>query len=126
MSFMKIISGAYAYTLPRKEHEGRSIVPSLDNVIKGIKACTGRDQYSCKKCPYDSSYGCRAQVMKDALVYLKKLEPKQPAQDKNKGYWGFVCPSCGSHDQELAREWSFCPCCGMAIDWDPVWSQEEE
>lgn len=52
-------------------------MPSLDNVIKGISVCVGQDQFRCKECPYDGVYGCRAQVMKDALVFLKKLDPKQ-------------------------------------------------
>ena len=97
-------------------------MPSLDNVIKGILVCTRQDQFRCKECPYDGVYGCRAQVMKDALVFLKKLDSEQPAQlepikpmfSKSIGF--YTCGSCG----KTLIGWSdvnYCQKCGRKVKW---------
>ncbi len=54
-------------------------------------------------------------ALEDA-VYDKKV--KSPVLREKNGYWDYVCPTCGSHDRELFREWNYCPFCGQAVKWN--------
>lgn len=95
----------------------------LKKVIEGITICTHQDKFSCKQCPYLGVYGCRAQVMKDALAFLKKLDLKQPAQlepvkpmfSRSIGF--YTCGSCG----KTLVGWSdvnYCQKCGRKVKWE--------
>lgn len=53
----------------------------------------------------------------DALELLKEQEAKSPVVREKNGYWDHVCPTCGSRDEELFREWNYCPFCGQEVKW---------
>ncbi len=72
----------------------------------------------CKKnCPYSSDCSCDG-VCNFVLSTLKEQEAKSPVIRERHGYWDYVCPTCGSHDEELFREWNYCPFCGQAVKWE--------
>ncbi len=57
-------------------------------------------------------------VLKDILALLKEQEAKRPVLHEKNGYWNYVCPTCGSRDEELFYEWNYCPFCGRAVKWE--------
>lgn len=58
------------------------------------------------------------QAITNVLALLKEQEAKSPVVCKKNSCWIHVCPTCGSHDEELFREWSHCPYCGQAVKWE--------
>ena len=68
-----------------------------DNTCEGLKCC---------------------KIAEDALALLKEQEAKSPIIHEKNGYWNYVCPICGSRNEELFREWDYCPFCGQAVKWE--------
>jgi len=60
----------------------------------------------------------RKNIVGDAIAMLKEQEAKSPVVREKNGYWDYVCPTCGSRDEELFREWNYCPFCGQAVKWN--------
>jgi DNA-directed RNA polymerase subunit RPC12/RpoP len=94
-----------------------------EKVIKGLEHCR-RVSIGCQqKCPYKSNFGCRSQLMADALELLKEQEPVKALAYGDDSY---ICNNCGTvvgWDEwepggiEEVR-YKFCPECGKAVEWD--------
>lgn len=92
-----------------------------EKVIKGLECCLGSndcDVESKEDCPYKGMCLCAMTLYFDVLALLKKQEAKRPVVREKNGYWDHVCPTCGSHDEELFREWNYCPFCGQEVKWE--------
>ena len=59
-----------------------------------------------------------AYIMRKAHDMLKEQEAKNPVEREKNGYWIYVCPTCGSRDEEIFREWNYCPFCGRKVKWE--------
>ena len=57
-------------------------------------------------------------IAEDVLALLEEQKAKSPVVREKNGYWDYVCPTCGSRDEELFREWNYCPFCGQAVKWE--------
>lgn len=98
-------------------------MPNKEKVIKGLEC---HKYTNCKvcifksgiECPYFHDEDCRKAVFDDAISILKEQEAKSPVICEKNGYWDYVCPTCGSRDEELFREWNYCPFCGQAVKWE--------
>lgn len=80
-------------------------LPDNETVLKEIK--TDRVNWSI--------WGYSGQAK--AKPILIEQEAKRPVVRKKNGYWDYVCPICGSRDEELFREWKYCPYCGSEVKW---------
>lgn len=70
-------------------------------------------------CPYrNCETGCVVTLIKDAVTLLKEKEAKSPVIREKNGYWDYYCPTCGGRDEELFREWNYCPFCGQEVKWE--------
>lgn len=79
----------------------------------------------CYSCWVRKNMGCKIanesgwlNNKRDDNCPLKKHEAKNPVIRKKNGYWDYVCPTCGSRDEELFREWNYCPYCGQEVKWE--------
>jgi len=77
-----------------------------ENIIKGIRECDLNGGLF-GSCPYIN-----------VIALLKRHEAKTPIEYEHNGYWIFICPMCGSHKEDLSREWNYCPFCGQAVKWE--------
>ena len=102
-------------------------MPDREKVIKGLSCCAKwmeeDDIYACNSCPYHrifdyGDHGCIEEVNNDAITLLKEQEAKTPVEYEHNGYWYYICPTCGNHDEELLRQWNYCPFCGQAVKWE--------
>ena len=59
----------------------------------------------------------RKDIVGDAIAMLKEQDAKNPVVREKNGYWDYVCPTCGSRDEEFFREWNYCPFCGQEVKW---------
>jgi len=99
-----------------------------EKVIKGLDSCAKwmeeNDDDACNNCPYHHSHfsydnnNCIAAVNNDAIALLKEQEAKTPVEYEHNGYWYNICPTCGNHDEELLRQWNYCPFCGQKVKWE--------
>lgn len=64
------------------------------------------------------NYTMLREALDMAIAMLKEQEAKSPVVRKKNGYWDYVCPTCGSRDEELFREWNYCPFCGQKVKWE--------
>jgi len=78
----------------------------------------------CYSCWVRKNIGCKIandsgwlNNKRDDNCPLKEQEAKSPVVRKKNGYWDYVCPTCESRDEELFREWNYCPYCGQAVKW---------
>ena len=114
MSFMKIISGAYAYTLPRKENDGRSTVPSLRENL-----CRLKERLKLQKDIL--GYGQHVEDLSFAIALLQKQVPMRMLDiaDSVDDIEVGRCPAC---DRTIVNKRSdptmFCKWCGQRVIWE--------
>lgn len=104
----------------------------IEKVIQGLECCSSLDSVdaTCMVCPYyhdgcEDIIGClRGKLIPDAIVLLKKLEPKQVRIGRfPEGKPFSHCPRCGTvldefiHCPSQLRP-SYCPICGQAVKWN--------
>jgi len=90
-------------------------------VIAGLERCL---QCLCDDCTLEGAshypLDCVVQdhFVQEAVRILKEQGAKRPVVHEKNGYWNYVCPTCGSRDEELFYEWNYCPFCGQAVKWE--------
>ena len=87
-------------------------MPDLKKVIKTFRTriISDSEEFNTVEIPVDEA--------EQILALLKEQEAKSPVIREKNGYWDHVCPTCGSHDEELFHEWNYCPFCGQAVKWE--------
>lgn len=91
-----------------------------DRIVDNLEHCRkNQNSNDCQSCEYGGrSFQICERLVDDIIVLLKEQEAKSPVVRKKNGYWDYVCPTCGSRDEELFREWNYCPYCGQEVKWE--------
>lgn len=83
----------------------------------------GKSVCECEKCDYHIDYStvffCDSpRVLTDVLAMLKEQDAVKPKTEHaiyDKGWWWYVCGSCG---ENVDRRFKYCPSCGRQVKWE--------